>query len=162
VPASPGRQRPHQRRAVLLGRHAADQSYSSGISRNSLAISPMVMSPGCMASVGTAVGLILIKGGSSGSVQITCRLLPTHRLILSMQPRLPRLSCLHLYLVIIGGKAKQLLRSLQSKSLADAVVDVGGERYLLAELRVGLRLAEGDGDREHAGPDVQVEVLGRV
>ena len=34
--------------------------------------------------VGTAVGLILIKGGSSGSAQTTCRLLPNQRLILTM------------------------------------------------------------------------------
>jgi len=65
--------------------------YSSGVSRNSLAIIPIVMSPGWMASVGSAVamGLILTKGGSSGSAQMTCRLLPNHCLILSMWQELP-------------------------------------------------------------------------
>lgn len=59
---------------------------SSGVARNSLAIIPMVMSPGWMVSVGTsaAMGLILTKGGSAGSAQTTCRLFPNHRLILSM------------------------------------------------------------------------------
>ena len=47
---------------------------------------PMVMSPGWMTSVGAdvAMGLILTKGGSSGSAQMTCRRLPNHSLILSM------------------------------------------------------------------------------
>jgi hypothetical protein len=58
------------------------RGYSSGMSRNSLAIIPMVMSPGWRASVGTAAGLILINGGSSGSAHMTCCLLPNHRLIL--------------------------------------------------------------------------------
>ena len=63
--------------------------YSSGVSRNSLVIMPMVMSPGWSVLVGTAVGLILIKGGSSGSAQTTCRLLPNQRLILTMCDGLP-------------------------------------------------------------------------
>jgi hypothetical protein len=65
--------------------------YSSGVLRNSRAIIPIVISPGWIVSVGiaAAMGLILMKGGSSGSAQITCRLLPNHRLILSMQQGLP-------------------------------------------------------------------------
>jgi hypothetical protein len=48
--------------------------------------------------VGTAAGLILINGGSSGSAHTTCRLLPNHRLILilNMQQELPAKSDLHL------------------------------------------------------------------
>ncbi len=65
---------------------------SSGMLRNSLAIIPIVMSPGWMVSVGVAaaIGLTLMKGGSSGSAQITCRLLPNHRLTLSMGRVYPR------------------------------------------------------------------------
>jgi hypothetical protein len=50
---------------------------------------PMVISPGWRLSVGTADGLILMKGGSSGSAQMTCRLLPNQRLILSMRHNYP-------------------------------------------------------------------------
>ena len=63
--------------------------YSSGVSRNSLVIMPMVMSPGWSVSVGTAVGLILIKAGSSGSAQTTCCRLPNQRLILTMRQDYP-------------------------------------------------------------------------
>ena len=60
-------------------------SSSSGRSRNSLAMMAMVMSPGWRPSVEpTAMGLTLMKGGSSGSAQMTCRRLPNHCLIRSM------------------------------------------------------------------------------
>ena len=82
-----------------IGDAAGYLAYSpSGVSRNSMAIMPMVMSPGWRVSVGTpaAIGLILMKGGSSGSAQISSRLLPNHRLILSMRLQLPAERALHL------------------------------------------------------------------
>jgi len=65
--------------------------YSSGASRNSRAMMPMVMSPGWRVAVGLAVaiGLIFTNGGSSGSAQMTCRRLPNHCLILSMKRDYP-------------------------------------------------------------------------
>src|ERR1700721_2612114 len=83
---------------------------------------PMVMSPGWSVGVGTAVGLILIKGGSSGSAQTTCRRLPNQRLILTMPQDYPR-GAIYSTSMLLCGPLSQWLASN-----GDLEPDVDGEQ----------------------------------